>query len=223
MALVRVRGTERTLWLVIGAVAAVVVLAVLKPWGTPAAPSGRLPAPSAPAANAETPAAASAAPSAGSEHCFNDDAWRLVTVERSRERPLRSWIAVEPVAASGPRDARIATVRIVGRQVFGLGFCAPVDVARGIEPADAVLWIPGGARPARVALSDLRPLRGFSPRAGRGEVYRAPGDATPRSGWREGRYLFEIRGVAPTGRSLWFAFELVPPRPVAGPTPRATR
>ena len=221
MELVRVRGTERALWLVIGAVAAIVALAVLKPWGTPAPAAGRLPAPSVPAANAETPAAAR--PSAGLEHCFNDDAWRLVTVERARERLMRSWIAVDPGVASGPRDTRIESVRIVGRQVVGLGFCAPVEVARAMDPADAVLWIPAGGRPARVALGELRPLRGFSPGAGRGEVYRAPGSAPTRSGWPEGRYVFEIRGAAPTGGSLWFAFELVAAPPVPTPTPRATR
>jgi hypothetical protein len=198
----------------VGAVTAVIVLAIVKPWDLVPAGSGRSPgAESSP--SVLPPAAAQASPAVAPPtraRCYSREGWRLVTVERTENSEIRTWIAVGPVPATGPADPRIPSVRVVVGPFQGLGFCAP----EAASPAQGVLWLMQADAPQPIALTSLEPLDGEA-EADRGVAFAAPDELRQReASWPSGRYVFEIR-TAGTTRSLWFAFAVVPaPARVSG-------
>jgi hypothetical protein len=219
---VRLPGAGRQVPAVVVLLFVAVVLALLKPWdlgrevGSRRAASAATPTPSASVGGIGSTAALPP----GAVPCFSDREWRVVTVERLTGVDRRSWIAVEPVAATGPTDRRIPTRRLVAEQLLAIGYCAPA-AGRGAagDPGLVALYRvePGGRSATR-----LRPLL-FAPRgSGSAEVYRP--EPTPdgrEGGWAPGRYVMQVAVAGPTG-SNWFALEFVavpPPRP-QGPTPR---
>lgn len=114
------------------AIVVALVLAVVKPWSLgqagPAtgASGGALPIRATPTS---TPGDASPAPSAppgdpNAMACLADETEQVLTVERSADREVRSWIAVPDLVASGPLDPRLVPLTIFSSHVVGLGVCA---------------------------------------------------------------------------------------------------
>lgn len=174
---------------------ALLMIAILKPWSSPAnLPSAPRqpppPVPSLPALAARTSLpAADAGPTTvlrpdGPDdlRCLWPGGWRLVTIERGAAREVRTWIVVAPLAASGPLDPRFDPVRITSTTLLGVGLCAP---ARGpgaapwmaTAPRIVALWrLPGeGAGP----LVPLPPTLPPVPLAGAttGDPYDGPANS----------------------------------------------
>lgn len=124
----------RGLTVAAGVVALVVGLAVLKPWGPD---PGRQPAvaPAPPALATEPPPPAPPAPRPTADLspegvagpvCLGPSGWRIASLETWRDRDVRVWRAIEPLAgATGPLDPAIPTVPVVGFEIEALGWCAP--------------------------------------------------------------------------------------------------
>jgi hypothetical protein len=217
---VAVRRRDRTIWFVVGLLVGALALAILKPW-TFAGPNS--PAASAPGVGA-TAAQASPSPSQrpGPANCYNNEAYRLVTAERTLGRDFRSWIAVQPVPAQAPDDPQIPTLSIVSGRLLGLGLCGPQieGATKGVDES-TVLWAPNVAGRSSQAgavsmdLVSLEPLDEFG--SGPGRLYKPPPSyAGPGRSWPNGRYLMELR--EPNATSLWFAFRVTS----APPTPPVT-
>lgn len=138
--------------------AALLMIAILKPWtnlaNAPSAPrQPPPPAPTLPALAARTSLpTADAGPTTvprpdGPDdlRCLWPGGWRLVTIERGMAREVRTWIVVAPLAASGPLDPRFVPVRVTSTTLLGVGLCAP---ARGpgaaqwtaMAPRIVALW-----------------------------------------------------------------------------------
>ena len=92
-------------------------------------------------------------PSAGST-CGYPSGWRAATLQRwaGRERPIRSWIAVDPVApAARPDDPAIPFAAVADRTVLAIGYCAPVDgEQRPPSAVDVEVCRAGGRAPRRL-------------------------------------------------------------------------
>jgi hypothetical protein len=111
-------------------VVALVVIAVLKPWGggapSRATSSGAAASPTAggPAAIALAPSPPGRSPDPNSISCLRPIGWRLVTLQRSADRETRTWLVVTSAAATGPGDGTISVARLTENDVVGIGFCA---------------------------------------------------------------------------------------------------
>lgn len=219
----RLPSSGRQLPAIVAVLIGAVVLAFLKPWDI-----GREPGPErAGTAATATPSSVATARSPGTRNplgavpCFSDREWRVVTVERLTGIDRRSWIAVDPVAATGPTDRRIPTRRLTAEQLLAIGYCAPRTGTIGTRDPELVALYrvePGGRSPAQ-----LPPPLLFAPTGdGTAEMYQPDPAADQReTGWKPGRYVLEVN-TGTGGRNLWFALEFVaapPPRP-QGPTPR---
>jgi hypothetical protein len=80
-------------------------------------------------------AAADPAPLApGQVECGSSD-WRIVTLGDFGRWTVRTWIAITPVAASGPADPTIPDLSLGASDIAGLGACAPS--ASPISPGHA--------------------------------------------------------------------------------------
>lgn len=217
--LVMPRGGDRGLLLGAIAVAAILALAVLKPWADPGYPSRatEADAPSAgPAGVAALPGAA-ATPSATlpgwnapGGQCFVANDWRVFSIEMSTGRRLRHWLVVEPRAAGSPRDPAVPFVRIVTDNLLALGFCAAFrPTARRVASVEA--WaVPAFAAPVSV---DLDPLAAWTPTdPDEGRMFLPPtGFGAAAGAWTPGRYVFVVRhGPAPAD-AAWYGVEIVAP------------
>jgi hypothetical protein len=111
---------------VVGAILAGVLLALVKPWsfGVSSAPETRPPPRSSTA-----PVVVTAAPPPGPRLdpngmlCLGGDVEQVVEYERWANDEVRSWIAVDDVAVTGPLDPRMARLTIFSSHVVGLGIC----------------------------------------------------------------------------------------------------
>jgi len=144
----------------------------------------------------------------------------VFSVETHAGQPVSSWVPVEPVAATGPRDTTIPIVRIVADRVSALGFCAGMDagVRRPITTVDA--WAVS-ARGALVPV-DLAPLAAWTPPdPDAGRVFlESDGFGSVSGGWAAGDYVFVVRhGPVATGGD-WFGVRIVvSPSAAAAPSP----
>lgn len=219
------RRRDRTVWFVVGVVIGALTLAVLKPWsiGLPTAAPAATPTQVGVAASPRPSLAASQPP--GPANCYNNEAYRLVTAERTLGRDFRSWIAVEPVPATQPDDPLIPTLSIVSGRLLGLGLCGPqLEGATPAADESTVLWVPGGrTAPSGVIALDLvllEPLDEFG--SGAGRLYKPPPElAGAGRSWPNGRYLMELR--KDDGPSLWFAFRVASAPSTPQPTARPSR
>ena len=194
------------------------VLAIVKPWGSngvpPVSPAAADRAGTNPASvettAQRTPAAdAVSADAAVQSICFNPLSWRVATVERWRDQTIRVWRAIEPRAvATGPEDGRVPITPLVSEGVIELGWCAPVDGAvRLAGHAVVEVWhrTPTGAQP--VTMTSQRPGPGTSPY---GALYGSPAAAVSAASvvtlWNDGTYVFHQR--APNGDDSWFGVDL---------------
>jgi hypothetical protein len=199
---------------------AFVVIAVLKPWG------GSAPAAPAPQQDVVVETVVTPAPTADRSAiglavaaCLGTGAWRVASLETWRNRDVRVWRAIEPLAgATGLDDPEIPSVPVVADQLSGLGFCAPAfGPDMPIGPARIQAWQvvdPTGANPIAnpIALRQVQPVGGTTPIAA---LY------VPRSGpWTSGRVIFRYEDAG-AGTTRWFAVELqvVSPAPTAPALP----
>ena len=155
-------------WVVVATAA--LVLVVLKPWGSIAAPG---PSGSAPGSLTLLDPARNDPDLLG--RCHNTDAWLLSTVETSRGDPVRVLRVLSPVAAVEPDDPAIPRVVFGAERVTELGWCAPVvgpDSSPGVAAVEAWSLVAGHAQ--RLAIREDVP--GGS--AAFGMLYRAPQGAS---------------------------------------------
>ncbi|HET7182573.1 MAG TPA: hypothetical protein VFI15_10110, partial [Candidatus Limnocylindrales bacterium] len=156
--------------------------------------------------------------------CLGTGAWRVASLETWRNRDVRVWRAIEPLAgATGLDDPGIPSVPVVADELAGLGFCAPAfGPDMPIGPARIQAWEvvgPSAANPIAtpIALRQVQPVGGTTPIAG---LY------VPRSGpWTSGRVIFRYEDAG-AGTTRWFAVELqvvgAAPTPPALPTVTAS-
>ena len=134
-------GGPRRASILAAAVVVALALAVVKPWSLgqagPGAGANGSAVPSR-ATPTSSPGSASASPSAPSGDpnamaCLADETEQVLTVERSADREVRSWIAVPELAATGPLDPRLVPLTIFSSHVVGIGICA-ARTAAGVSP-----------------------------------------------------------------------------------------
>lgn len=218
--LVRLRDDDRRPLLGAIVIAALLVLAVLKPWGGPgdasrvvesdepsAGPAGVAAASPGPAA---TPSATQPGYDAPGGQCYPGTGWRLFAIEMNTGRRLRAWLSIEPGAAGSPLDPAVPFVRIVSDRLLALGFCVGSgrDGPGPLVGARAWTLAPGGpAFPVALA-----PLVEYMPRQPNlGAVYRPPAASLDAAdaGWSPGRYVFAVRQGPPGSEEQWFGVEVV--------------
>ena len=192
------RGGERIALVV----AVLVLIAVLKPWGSP---------PVATPVASQPPRVTATEPVRVVEHACNNRSW-LVQVDMLWPRRLvRSWILVDAVAASGPTDPRIQFVTVASPEVRALGYC-PARTA-GVPPETRPTFYRLGP-PLEVVRTDRVAVR-RSPEEPVNVLYRpaaagrSPGPSGASPGptrWEAGRYVLRIAG--PSGSERWLGLEI---------------
>jgi hypothetical protein len=137
---VPVRPGERstTAFRVTFALATFIAVAIVKPWGDVAqGPSGQGDAARSPTIAGSSDAVAQLADAsvepvpAAATSCLSSDAEQLVVVERWPGNEVRSWIAVDQVAASGPLDPALGSIDVFAAHAVALGVCAPSEDQAG--------------------------------------------------------------------------------------------
>ncbi|MCJ7710085.1 MAG: hypothetical protein MUQ32_04560 [Chloroflexi bacterium] len=230
----------RRLYALIGLLIGVIAILVVHPWGGGSDPSSLgVPRPARPQASSITgaPDAAGSTPGEGSDGfpfdpvadlsatCGAPSGWRAATLQTwaGRSSPIRSWMAIEPVEASGPLDSRIPFARVWTDRVVALGYCAP-PAAEQRPPLTAVasLWLLTAAGPTMV---DRRLLEPSSPNA-LGALWQPGPDVASDGAWPPGRYVVEIDSPTGTFRR-WLGIQvedlalLRSPSATAEPSPAA--
>lgn len=214
---VRQVGRRASVVPVVVLAAAALLLAVLKPWGSIAAPA---PSDTALRSPALLDPVRSGPDLLG--RCHNTDAWLLSTVETSRGRTVRVLRVLSPVASAGPDDPDIPRLVFGSERVTELGWCAPVvgpDSSPGV--ADVQAWSIVGDHAERLAIREDVP--GGS--AAFGMLYHAPQQARmdrPRgrptrggqttASWQSGVYVFAVRDTAGGVRTFAIDLEIIPLR-----------
>jgi hypothetical protein len=134
-------GGPRRASILASSIVVALALAVLKPWslvqtgpGTGASGSA-VPLWATPTGS---PGSASTSPSAppgdpNAMACLADETEQVLTVERSADREVRSWIAAPELAATGPLDPRLVPLTVFSSHVVGIGVCA-ARTAAGVSP-----------------------------------------------------------------------------------------
>ena len=119
-----------------------------------ASPAVVSPAPGQPEA-AQGIAVAETAPLAPGQVACGSSDWRIVTLGDFGRWTVRTWIAITPVAASGPADPAIPDLSLGASDVAGLGACAPSvsPVAPGRASRIIEAWRrgPAGTTPTTAA------------------------------------------------------------------------
>lgn len=220
------------------AVVLVIALAVVKPWAGPGGASTQsgpdvvrpLPAASTTEAAAATPGpTADTAADIAAPLCLGAGAWRIASLELWRERDVRVWRAIEPIAeASGPLDPTIPTAPAVGLEIRALGWCAPAyGPGRPIGPADIQAWIVIDGVAHELELLQVLPWEQTTYLAG---IYVpvAPcpiGTTCPRTAtrsvpqlWTSGRVVFRYEDLG-AGTTAWFGAEAMLSEAVPGSAP----
>ncbi len=188
-----VSGTDpRRLYAVIAVLLVVIVVLAIRPWGDDggppregdvAQPSAGRPAPTTPPPDAS----AGAEPTPGAvaagldETCGSPSGWRAATLQdwAGRSTPIRSWIAIEPVTASGAADPAVPFAPVATGIVTAIGYCAPLgDAERPPAAAVASLW---AVRDGQAIPLSLLPLEPSSPDA-LGGLWRRPPEVDRRAG-----------------------------------------
>jgi hypothetical protein len=182
--------------------AAFLALALIKPWGFPAA------SPSATVGTHADGAAASASggppeaiapwptelpePSPGADGIACSPAgWEIVSLDRLGGWTVRTWTPAVPVAASGPLDTAIPIVSLDSPSTLSVGVCGPATTtgtAAGSSMLVTAAWRIAGARaiPLRVATREAAALDGRLAR-----LYR-PTEAGDGGAWPAGRFVLEL-------------------------------
>jgi hypothetical protein len=207
----RLEGVPRRVFAGTALVVALIVVAMIKPWGDPTVRVA-LPAPPVRTqpASSETPVARptpSADPALIAAEfgalCIATPSWRLITMETSELGDSRTVYAIPPVTATGPTDTSIPLTGVTAKKLLAMGVCRPSGLDDGSAEAEfgAHIWALGpDGRPVREATAildaDLYAV---------GEEYYAPATNQSPAPWTAGRYEVEIPNASSSGASLWFA------------------
>lgn len=207
----RLEGVPRRVFAGTALVVALIVVALIKPWGDP---SVRVALPASPiqaqVASSDTPvvhATPSADPALIAAElgalCIAPPTWRLITMETSELGDSRTMYAIGAVTATGPGDASIPLTGVTAKELVAIGVCRPsgLDTRPATAQFEARIWALGpDGRPVREATSivdaDLYAV---------GEAYYAPATNPTPAPWSAGRYEVEIPNAGSSGESLWFA------------------
>jgi hypothetical protein len=225
--------------LILALIVAAMLVGIVRPWDLVPGPRSAARGDVAPSAGGPvvgpaqdpTPAGTAPPPSAMVEDpyaalwttCGSPSGWRAATIQQwaGRAGPIRSWIAIEPVAATGPLDPGIPFAPVATDAVTAIGFCSPLaDSARPPVSARATLWAlaGGGAR-----LVDPPLVEPAQPSALGGLWQPPPELAVTLDGfdaWPAGRYVLEIRSPdGPFDRWLGIEIEDLRARPTPAPSP----
>jgi hypothetical protein len=200
-------------------VVALIVVAVVKPWGAgPPMPLGEaIPGPSptptipaAPRPPTELDVVAS--------FCLEPSGWRVYSIERWSGQQVRTWTALMPIrTATSPTDPRIPVVPVVSQAVLAIGYCSPV-VGPEKPPAvasDRVYRLTSATIDGKVVAQaePVSPLR-IAPTE-RASYLGAAYAPLSGSSWADGTYIVLIQG---SGYSRWFGIQVETLSPT--PTPR---
>jgi hypothetical protein len=231
------RHERRAPSIVVAAAVVLIVVAIVKPWGSPSPDASPIGAPPRPASPLASPLASPALPSPPSEDalvapfCLQPSGWRIFAAERWSDRDVRSWRTAEAVStASGPTDPRIPITPVPSQWILALGYCAPV-AGPDRPPADSSITVFRLADEGRERMQvlDLRRLQPRTRPSSLGEVYAPPpipGAAAGRaSGWQDGTYVFRIGGTIGEPFVRWLAVRveiLPPPDPTLSQNPATT-
>ncbi|HEY7024883.1 MAG TPA: hypothetical protein VH371_07985 [Candidatus Limnocylindrales bacterium] len=216
-------NAPRRMFVVIGLIVGVLLVALSKPWGTSVSPT---PAPPQQVAVARsdvpaTPLKSSAPASSAVPReiqaararmlCGSEPQWRLVTMETSSLGVSRTVYSDAPATASGPDDQDIPTVPVTAARLLGIGVCRPseFDEQNGTNPVSGVsIWrIPALGAPSMVP--GLVPVDIDLARVGeayyRPDATQAPLPTDTSPEWSSGRYVVEISASNSHDQALWFA------------------
>jgi hypothetical protein len=208
-------------------VAAVLVLAVAKPWDAPAASPLHGEVLTLPPAPAPSPTLDRSPEGLAAAVCLGTDAWRIASLETwqisnragSRSQAVRVWRAIDPVTGpTAPDDPRIPIVGVAATQVDAIGWCAPFTGSdRPGGPVEVHVWRLDGATTAAVQVRRVAPVAGETPLAALyREVtdcvsdYGCSGSGVPllAPGWTTARYVFQYIDRT-AHRTMWFGADVV--------------
>ena len=190
-------------------VLALIVVAVVKPWGTgPPTPLGEeIPGPSPTPTTRPVPRPPTELDVVAS-FCLEPSGWRVYSVERWSGQQVRTWTALTPIrTATSPTDPRIPVVPVVSQAVLAIGYCSPV-VGPEKPPAAAsdrlyrltsatiggkVVVQAEAVSPLRIAPSERASYLGaaYAPLSG--------------SSWADATYIVHIQG---SDYSRWFGIQV---------------
>lgn len=195
------RGAERVALLV----ALLVLVAILKPWGTPPVAEPMAP---------RQPIVSAAATEPVSEQVVdrpcNNLSWLIQVDMLWPRRLVRSWIATDAVAASGPTDPRIQFVTVASPEVRALGYCPARsdDVPSDTRPTFYRLGPPVEVvRTDEVTVPEFdEPTNVLYRPAAAGRSPTPSGGSPAPTGWAGGRYVMRIDG--PSGFRRWLGLEI---------------
>ena len=209
--------TQASVLRLVWVVAALITLALFKPWGTGSkAPPGSefLPKttyqPGSPTPRPSTDLDAVAG------FCLEPSGWRVYSVEHFGGQRVRSWTALTPAtSATGPTDPRIPVIPVVSQAVLALGYCAPVyEPDKPPSNATTRIYRVGtvtiaGEKVMRAA--EISPTRIEPPgiASSLGAVY-APVQGTS---WMDGTYIVRVEA---SGYARWFGIQVEILRRAAG-------
>lgn len=228
-----VRRHEPRLSLAVAIVAIAVAIAIAKPWSsaTSAAPASLGPSPSAaanPAASGGSGRATGTAQPDGVIHlagggtldCFAPPGWRLVLDTGGGGERVRTWLAVQPVPATGALDPSVPAATIANGPVRGLGFCAPRSDAA--DPASRAAWT---ASVWRIEGTGRGPARSthvaqIESEGGAGGLASTSGQPGSPAAWAPGRYAIQFKARNAALPDLWIVLDLAAAATnVPGPAP----
>lgn len=213
--------TPTRVFVVIGFVGVLLLIATLKPWSGPP-PSGPTPAVAALVENSFPAAAAGSVPAATPDElaaarsrmlCGSDSQWRLLTMETGTLGTSRTVYSQVPTPAAGPQDSSIPTVNVAADRLLGIGVCRPEDPAAQEDPtpvSGVSIWeAPAPGAPAQAA--DVATIDADLSRVG--EAYFRPATTDPiqppdaDADWAPGRYVVEIEATNGQDEPLWVALD----------------
>jgi hypothetical protein len=227
---VRTRPADQRLSVIAGLVATLVLLAVIKPWGSGSPSPSYRPRLPTPAVTQRAPQATDdSAEGLAAPICLGTGGWRVASLETWRTQNVRVWRAIDPVAAvSGPLDPTIPSVPIVAVELDALGYCAPsFGPDKAVGPATVEAWTVTGSEVVAVRLQQVRPPRGSTPLGGlylpvelcaTPPACRSPISREVPLAWETGLVVFHWHDAG-TGRDAWFAADVTILAPVEAQRP----
>jgi hypothetical protein len=200
-------GDDRGVWLALIVVAVALVVALVKPWAAiPAGPAGgaadgapnrggratRSPVPS-PTPTPTDPYAELVVT------CGNPSGWRVATLQTwvGRATPIRTWLAVDPVPATGADDPGIPFVPVATDLVLAMGYCSPVGADQPPQAITVEIWaVPDGAAPILLHATRLEPVHAHA----LGGLWLPPRNRRVVldgvDGWPPGRYAIRLGALS---------------------------
>jgi hypothetical protein len=207
---VRVAGSRPGLHRALPVAAALVALAILKPWGaadsarTAAAPprtvDAIVPTASQPVT---THAAARSEPSAGpGQIACSVATWRIVTLDRLANWTVRTWWPATPIVARSPLDPSIPQLALDSRDVLGIGACANLGDTTGVSGEGVGVrlvraWRVEAGVPRAFPIEATGQLTGLLPDPALAFLYRPASDRGRPDSWPAGRYVLELAPLEP--------------------------